>query len=163
MSDEMITALAQKGGVIQINFGSYFVDEAVRRSREKRREELRTLLEEQKLERTSPEARAVVARFYAEHPLPVTSVERVADHIEHVIELVGIDHVGLGSDFDGVGDALPKDLADVAQYPNLIRVLLERGYDSQQIARICSENILSVWQAVEDFARPLPEMALEAG
>ncbi len=163
MSDEMITALAQKGGVIQINFGSYFVDEAVRTSREKRREELRTLLEEQKLERTSPEARAVVARFYAEHPLPVTSVERVADHIEHVIELVGIDHVGLGSDFDGVGDALPKDLADVSQYPNLIRVLLERGYDSQQIARICSENILRVWQAVEDFARPLPEMALEAG
>ena len=63
MSDEMITALAQKGGVIQINFGSYFVDEAVRTSRERRREELRTLLEEQRLERTSPEARAVVARF----------------------------------------------------------------------------------------------------
>ncbi len=157
MSDEMIQALARNGGVIQINFGSYFVDEEVRQAREERRAELRTLLQERNAESTSPEARPIIREFLAEHPLPDTSAARVADHIEHVIELVGIDHVGLGSDFDGVGGALPTDLADASQYPTLILALLERGYAPEQIEKICSGNVLRAWQAVEDFARDAQE------
>jgi membrane dipeptidase len=80
-------------------------------------------------------------------------VEQVADHVDHVKQLVGVDHVGLGSDFDGVGDTLPTGLKDVSQYPNLIRVLLERGYTDDEIEKICSGNSLRVWQAVEDFAK----------
>jgi membrane dipeptidase len=79
-------------------------------------------------------------------------VDDVADHIEHVVKLVGPEHVGLGSDFDGVGDSLPEGLRDVSDYPNLIRVLLERGFAREDIVKICSGNVLRVWQAVEDHA-----------
>ncbi len=157
MSDEMIRALASRGGVIQINFGSYFVDDDVRLARERRRADLRNLLEARGLEGASPEARDTIVEFYAAHPLPAVTAERVADHLEHVIELAGIDHVGLGSDFDGVGDALPADLADVSQFPNLILALLERGYTPEEIEQISSGNALRVWQAVEDFARSVRE------
>jgi len=69
------------------------------------------------------------------------------------VKLVGIDHVGLGSDFDGVGPSLPIGLEDVSKYPNLIKVLLERGYDEAAIAKICSGNIFRVWRAVEAHAK----------
>ena len=69
------------------------------------------------------------------------------------MKLVGIDHVGLGSDFDGVGPSLPIGLEDVSKYPNLIKVLLERGYDEAAIAKICSGNIFRVWRAVEAHAK----------
>lgn len=81
-----------------------------------------------------------------------TTVEQVADHIDHVVALVGIEHVGLGSDFDGVGDSLPEGLEDVSKYPNLLRVLLERGYTEEQLEKIASGNVLRVWQAVLDHA-----------
>jgi membrane dipeptidase len=79
-------------------------------------------------------------------------VEQVADHIQHVIALVGVDHVGLGSDFDGVGDSLPDGLRDVSEYPNLVRVLLERGVSRADVEKILGGNALRVWQAVEDHA-----------
>ncbi len=153
MSDEMIEGLADHGGVIQINFASYFVDEEYRQARELRNEKRDEFLEQAGLEWGSPEGRAAAAAFYAEHALPPTTAERVADHIDHAIALAGVDHVGLGSDFDGVGGALPTDLADVSQYPNLIRILLERGYTDEEIGKIASGNVLRVWQATEDFAR----------
>lgn len=67
-------------------------------------------------------------------------------------KLVGIDYVGIGSDFDGVGDSLPEQLKDVSMYPNLIRGLLERGYTEQEIEKVLSGNTLRVWRAVEDYA-----------
>lgn len=157
MSDDMIVALAAAGGVIQINFGSYFVDDGVRTALEERRAQLRAMLQESELDPRSPEARDAVARLNAEHPIPKTDAERVADHIDHVVGLVGVEHVGLGSDFDGVGDMLPSDLADVSQYPRLFQVLLERGYAPDEIAMIASGNVLRVWQEVEDFARTARE------
>ena len=66
--------------------------------------------------------------------------------------LVGIDYIGLGSDFDGVGDSLPTGLKDVSMYPNLIAELLKRGYTREEIEKICYQNIFRVWQAVEDYA-----------
>jgi membrane dipeptidase len=120
MSDEMIAALAEHGGVIQINFGSAFLDSNYREAEE------------------------------AGDPLPRVDVGVVADHIDHVVALVGADFVGFGSDFDGVGDSLPVGLEDVSMYPNLIAELLERGYGEADIEKICSGNVLRVWQAVED-------------
>ena len=152
MSDEMIVALAEHGGVIQINFGGGFISAAYRAAEEEARTEIGKLLDEHRVDWQSPEGKAIIADYRASHPMPRVDVSTVADHIDHVVELVGIDHVGLGSDFDGVGDSLPEGLKDVSMYPNLIRVLLERGYTEDAIEKICGANVLRVWQAVEDHA-----------
>jgi membrane dipeptidase len=77
----------------------------------------------------------------------------VADHIDHVVKLAGIDHVGFGSDFDGVGDSLPTGLKDVSQFPNLIYELLKRGYSEADIKKICGANVLRVWGEVQAYAQ----------
>jgi membrane dipeptidase len=95
------------------------------------------------------------ATIYAEEhgPFPFASLDDVLDHFDHVIDLVGVDHVGIGSDFDGVGDSLPTGLKDVAYYPDLIRGFLERGYSDEDIRKILGENLLRVWLAVENHAQ----------
>ncbi|HEX9297098.1 MAG TPA: dipeptidase [Polyangiaceae bacterium] len=153
MSDEMIRALARHGGVIQINFGSGFIDEEGQKRQSATFKELEALLKKQGLDFGDKQAKPVVDEFRASHPPKFATVEQVADHIDHVKHLVGIEHVGLGSDFDGVGDTLPAGLKDVSQYPNLLRVLLERGYSEMDIEKICSGNVLRVWQAAADHAK----------
>ena len=74
------------------------------------------------------------------------------DHFDHVVKLAGVDHVGIGSDYDGVGDSLPTGLKDVSSYPNLIAGLLQRGYSEEEIRKILGENLLRVWEAVEAYA-----------
>jgi len=74
------------------------------------------------------------------------------DHFDHVVALVGIEHVGIGSDYEGVGDSLPVGLKDVSNYPNLIQGLLKRGYNKGDIRKILGENLLRVWEAVETYA-----------
>jgi membrane dipeptidase len=152
MSDEMIRKLADAGGVIQINFGSSFLDDGYRLKSEELRDRIRAHLDEHDIVPDSDEAEQVEKEFRAADQLETTDVRRVADHIDHVVQLVGIDHVGLGSDFDGVGDSLPTGLKDVSQYGNLLGVLLTRGYSTGDIAKICSGNLLRVWGAVEDVA-----------
>ncbi len=76
----------------------------------------------------------------------------VADHIDHVVSLAGVSHVGLGSDFDGLGDSLPTGLKDVSMYPNLIQELLERGYSEENIRKIAYQNVFRVWREVERIA-----------
>ncbi len=80
------------------------------------------------------------------------SATEVLDHFDHVVALAGIDHVGIGSDFDGAGDSLPTGLKDVASYPNLIEGLLKRGYSETDIRKILGENLLRVWSEVEALA-----------
>ena len=77
------------------------------------------------------------------------SVRDVADHIDHIKNLLGIEFIGLGSDYDGVGLALPPDLSDVSAYPVLIAELLRRGYSESDIRKICYQNTLRVWRANE--------------
>jgi membrane dipeptidase len=153
VSDDMLQALAKHKGVIQINFGSGFIDAQAQKQQDEMRKEVETILKSKGLDFGDAKAKPILAEFRASHPRKFATVEQVADHIDHVRKLVGIDHVGLGSDFDGVGDSLPAGLKDVSQYPNLVRVLLERGYSEQDIEKVCSGNVLRVWQAVEDFAR----------
>lgn len=153
MSDELIKELAQNGGVIQINFGSTFLDSTSRESYESRNRELAELLKEKGLSRNDSAARQVVDDFDRVNPFQYTDVYRAADHIDHVVKLVGIDHVGLGSDYDGVGDTLPEGLKDVADFPNLIAVLLERGYSDEDIAKICYKNVFRVWNQALDYGQ----------
>ena len=84
--------------------------------------------------------------------MPFASIDDVLDHFDHVVKLTSVDNVGIGSDFDGVGDTLPTGLKDVSQYPNLVEGLLKRGYSEEDIRKILGENLLRVWQAVEDYA-----------
>jgi membrane dipeptidase len=152
LSDELIVALAEKGGVVQINFGSGFIDEEYHRKWTARYDQIEQYFEEHSLDPESEEGKEFSDRYRSENPIDRSTVERVADHIDHVVALVGIDHVGLGSDFDGLGDSLPEGLRDVSEYPNLIRVLLERGYDEESISKICSGNLLRVWREVESLS-----------
>jgi membrane dipeptidase len=155
MSDNMIRLLAQKGGVIQINFGSSFLTDAYRRKEAAARKEIDRHLAALHLTRSDSAGKAYEKSYYQEHPLGYADVEDVVDHIKHVARLVGVDYVGLGSDFDGVGDELPTGLKDVSQYPNLIYHLLKAGFTEDDIRRICGGNLLRVWTRVENTAYQL--------
>ncbi len=147
MSDDMIKTLAKNGGVIQINFGANFLD-SVARTNDALRDTLEKRLKEKNLTSASPEAQPIIEALGKQHKEFFSDVERVADHIDHVVKIAGIDHVGIGSDFDGVGDSLPLGLKDVSTYPNLIAVLLKRGYSAQDIEKICYKNVFRVWNKV---------------
>lgn len=147
MSDDMLQALKKNGGVIQINFGASFLD-SVARDNSKLLDSLETILREKKLTSRDAEAQPIIDQFVKNHKELYSDVEKVADHIDHVKNLIGIDHIGIGSDYDGVGDSLPVGLKDVSQYPNLIFVLLKRGYSPEDIEKICSKNVFRVWAQV---------------
>jgi membrane dipeptidase len=147
MSDDMIRTLGKNGGVIQINFGASFIDSLARVNRQLL-DTLELRLEKLGLTSRDPEAQPIIDAFAKNHVELYSDVERVADHIDHVVKIAGIDHVGLGSDYDGVGDTLPIGLKDVSDYPNLIYVLLKRGYSDQDIEKICSGNVFRVWNEV---------------
>lgn len=151
MSDEMIKALAENGGVIMVNFGSTFLDEASRESSSKIREHISSWLEENNYEPSDSTAQAYIEKYRSEN-FKYSNVSKVADHIDHVVNLVGVEHVGLGSDYDGVGDSLPVGLKDVSEYPNLIGELLNRGYTEAEVRKICSDNIFRVWNEVTQIA-----------
>jgi membrane dipeptidase len=151
MSDDMIKALAKNGGVIQINFGASFLD-SVARQNKVLHDSLTKILEAKGLTSADADAQPVIEQFGKAHKELFSDVERVADHIDHVVKLTGIDHVGIGSDYDGVGDSLPLGLKDVSTYPNLIAVLLKRGYSPEDIEKVCSKNVLRVWNKVIEIS-----------
>jgi len=153
MNDDMIKKLGENGGVIQINFGSAFLDSAVRAGNDLNRKKLQALLDEKGLKSSDSLAKPIVEQFRKDNPSLFADVDIVADHIDHVVKLAGIDHVGIGSDYDGVGDSLPTGLKDVSQYPNLIYVLLKRGYTEEDIAKVCYKNVWRVWNQVEQAAK----------
>jgi membrane dipeptidase len=152
MNDDMIKKLGENGGVIQINFGSAFLDSTVRAGNENNRKKLQAILEEKNLKMSDSLAKPVIEQFRKDNPSLYADVKIVADHIDHVVKLAGINHVGIGSDYDGVGDSLPTGLKDVSQYPNLIYELLKRGYTEEDIAKVCYKNVWRVWNAVEAAA-----------
>jgi membrane dipeptidase len=151
-SDELIRALADKGGVIMVNFGSGFLRDDSRKSFDAMREASKAFAKQHTLDDHAPEVDAFLTSYQKDHPPVFATVADVADHIDYLVKLVGIDHVGLGSDFDGVRDSLPVGLKDVSMYPNLLRELLARGYSEADLDKICSANLLRVWRAVEAYA-----------
>ena len=155
MSDEMIKALAEKGGVIQINFGSDFLKQSINEKHSKERELFNKYLTENNLQWGDKQAEEFIQNYRKENPNEYADVTDAVDHIDHVVKLAGIDHVGIGSDYDGVGDSLPTGLKDVSGYPNIIYHLLKRGYSKTDIQKICSGNILRVWSDVEKIAADL--------
>jgi membrane dipeptidase len=152
MDDDMIKRLGEEDGVIMINFGSSFLDGEYRVKRAAYDEHVINWLADNELTRDDPQAKAYIDAYTAEND-PWATVSDVADHIDHVVALTGgTDHVGFGSDYDGVGDSLPTGMKDVSTYPNLIFELLKRGYSEADIEKMCYKNVFRVWQAVEDAA-----------
>ena len=153
MNDDMIKALGDNGGVMMINFGSAFINEEARQYSLKRWPASRAFVAEHTTLSREDALQQFNAAWEAEHgPMPYASLDDVLDHFDHVIGLVGVDHVGIGSDYDGVGDSLPTGLKDVSAYPNLAEGLLRRGYSEADIRKILGENLLRVWQAIDDYA-----------
>lgn len=154
MSDDMIRVLSRNGGVIQISFGASFLDSLARKNRPLL-DSVSALLASKDLTSKDRAAQPLIAGFVAHQKDLYSDVSRVADHIDHVVKLVGVDHVGVGSDFDGVGDALPVGLKDVSAYPNLIAELLRRGYTPEDIEKICYKNIFRVWGQVIELSEKM--------
>ncbi len=157
LSDSLAIAIAKKGGIVQIPFGIAFVNR-------KASDDLQAFF----VARSALTARNVrakaagqpvedVAAFDAAwklaHPIPPTSIDAVLDQIDYAVKLLGTDHVGIGSDFDGVGGDLPDGLRTVADYPNLVSGLRARGHNAETIAKIMGGNLLRVWREVEAGAR----------
>jgi membrane dipeptidase len=154
LSDRLIKRLAENGGVIQIPFGSYFIHREYVLESQKFDLNFKKFLREHRLTSKDSAAIRYRNRYRREHPSPAGTVSDIVDHIEYVIELVGIDHVGFGSDFEGVS-TLPQGIEDVSSYPDIIRELLDRGYGEAAIRKICGGNLLRVWTEVEEIAAEL--------
>lgn len=153
MDQAMLNALGANGGVIMINFGSGFVSPEARQWWDRL-----VALREQwavKFGQTSPETLALEAEYRQTNPYPFADLETVLDHIDLVKATIGAEHIGIGSDFDGVGNTLPTQLKDVSTYPNLIQGLLDRGYSENEITGILGLNLLRVWEQVEQLAAPV--------
>lgn len=153
MDDDMIKLLAKKGGVIQITFGSMFVNEQINRKSANRRKHILEYIEANNLQ--GDEKDKYTKEYMKENPIGDADISDVVANIDHVVKLVGIEHVGLGSDFEGVGGKLPDGLKDVSCYPNLIYELLKKGYTEKDIKKICSGNFLRVWSDAERTALKL--------
>ncbi len=157
MSDDMIRRLAEQGGVIQINFGSAFLTAEAQVQSTARWDAVEQFAEDNGLDENDERVEAFMDEHRAEHPTIFADLADVVAHIDHVVQIAGIDHVGLGSDFDGVGDSLPTGLKDASQIPNLVRALLEAGYSDDDVRKILSGNLMRVWQQVDEVAARLQE------
>lgn len=146
VSDSLARAIAENGGVIMINFGSSFLKTTYQAAQTQFQLRLNAALRRQGL---TPRDRDAYPTYYAmRRAEPVGTVQDVADHIDHAVRVMGVQHVGLGSDFDGV-TSLPRGLTDVSGYPNLVAELLRRGYTETAIEGILGGNVLRVWREVE--------------
>ena len=149
----VIKAVAANGGVVQISFGSEFIDNAARLATAAGEDAIDARERMEHWKHGGKEAEAFEHEYWKVHPRPSVTVAQVAAHVDHIAKLVGINYVGIGSDFDGVGDSLPLGLKDVSQYPNLIAELKKLGYADRDIEKVCSGNILRVWEEVERRAK----------
>ena len=157
LSDGLATAIAGKGGVVQIVFGSAFIDataaantQAYFRAEADLRRDNAAAVAAGKPERSADDFDKA---WNAAHPPVSTRIDAVLDQIDHAVKVMGIDHVGIGSDFDGVSGELPEGLRTVADYPNLVAGLQRRGYDEAGIGKILGANLLRVWRAVQAAAK----------
>ena len=151
MGDPEIKRLKENGGVIQINYGSSFVTQASQDKRQANTDKVAAYANKNGLEQGDEQLKVYANKVSKDNPI-YADITEVIDHIDHVVKLAGIDHVGIGSDYDGVGDSLPYGLKDVSSYPNLIYHLLKRGYSDEDIAKICYKNVWRVWREVERVA-----------
>ncbi len=151
--DDILRMVPKNGGVVMVNFYCPFVDSAaVRYAREQRAAFVQA---RQQYGSDSAAIRTAVAQWSAAHPAPPPpTIAMVADHIDHVRRVAGIDHVGYGSDFDGM-DCAPKGLEDVSGFPNLTAELIRRGYSDRDVEKVIGLNVIRALRQAERVARRL--------
>ena len=152
VSDDVLRLVAKNGGVVMVNYAPPYVSDAYRRwSADSVAEKARLNSPPYNgLDIGQPDKAATdYAAWLKAHPAPAVTLSEVTDHIVHIARVAGIDHVGLGSDFDGVGETLPRGLADVSTYPALLAELMRRGWSDADIARVAGANVLRVMEAAE--------------
>jgi len=149
--DDVLKLLPKNGGVVMVNFYSGFITPQGARAMGSMFEKYREIKKKHPKMEDFDEAWST---WKQAHPFPTGSVHDVVDHIEHIIKIAGIDHVGLGSDYDGIG-TVPKQLEDVATYPYITQELLNRGYKREQILKVLGENTLRVMREAEAVAAKL--------
>ncbi|HYO92127.1 MAG TPA: dipeptidase, partial [Pyrinomonadaceae bacterium] len=152
--DELLRRIARNGGVVMVNFYSGFIDQKVIDAAAERSARLKPQLDALSEQYKNDPARLREERnkLLAAHPLPVTPLSVLIDHIVHIAKVAGIDHVGLGSDFDGV-PSLPEGMQDVAQLPNITYELLRRGYSTEDIRKVLGENLMRAFAQAEEVSR----------
>jgi membrane dipeptidase len=162
MTDDMIKALAAKGGVIQINYHVGFLSQAYRDASAKSAEQKARIAAVDKAAGENEaasirEGEKVTHQMMSEGKLPEVDWQAIVDHIDHAVKLVGADHVGLGSDFDGA--VMPRGMEDCSKLPKLTEALLRRGYSEDDIRKILGGNTLRVMEAVERVSREMQSPA----
>lgn len=152
LSDELAKAIAAKGGVIQIPFGNAFVDPKSAAKTQAYFVAYNAYLQQHAAGKTTQTVAEFDDAWEKANPPLTVRMEAVLDQIDYGVKLVGIDHIGIGSDFDGVSGALPEGLKTAADYPNLIAGLQKRGYRDADLRKILGGNLLRIWRKVEKAA-----------
>ncbi|MBI1356072.1 MAG: membrane dipeptidase [Acidobacteria bacterium] len=155
LSDAMIRAIAANGGVIFINFHAGYLNqralEVYEKNQSARDRDLAAMWAQHRNDPAGPDLDLAIRARYAKK-MPPVSYEAILDHIDHIVKLVGPDHVGFGSDFDGISAMVPEGMEDVSKYPSLIRGMMRKGYSDEDIRKIAGENLLRVMRQCEKVA-----------
>lgn len=165
VSDAVLKLVAANGGVVMVNFAPSYISEERRRWEAARNGEIASYNAPPfgGLYIGQPDrAKAALAAWEAAHPKPVVTLQQVADHIDHIAKVAGVDHVGIGSDFDGVGE-LPQGLDGVDTYPALLAELARRGWSDTDLAKLAGGNILRVMEAAERTAAAMKTVPMATG
>jgi len=160
MTDEMLRAVAKNGGVVQVNFYSGFLDEDYRKAMEAQSKDQAAAIQKYK---DSPQAQGKPVNYIEVNrierewmaKIPRPPFKDLIDHIDHIAKIAGVDHVGLGSDFDGVSGATPQGMDSAADLPKITQALLDRGYSANDIRKVLGGNLLRVFRQAETVSREM--------
>jgi membrane dipeptidase len=156
MTDDMLRALAKNGGVAMVNFYPAFLSTEAAQASTARDERLKPQIDEMKKKygEDTPEYDRAHKELMDANPLPKVPWTRIVDHIDHMVQVAGADHVGIGSDFDGIG-VTPVGMEDVSDFSKIAGELKRRGYSDADVHKIMGGNFMRVFAAVEQISRNL--------
>jgi membrane dipeptidase len=160
MTDDMLRAMAKNGGTVQVNFFSGFLDENYRKAMEAQSKDQAAAIQKY-VDSLKAQGKPInyieIDRMGREWmaKIPRPPLKSLIDHIDHIAKVAGVDHVGLGSDFDGVSGATPQGIDSAADLPKITQALLDRGYSAEDIRKILGENLLRVFRQVETVSREM--------
>jgi len=162
MTDDMLKAVAKNGGVVQVNFFNGFIDENFRKAEEAQhpdqevaRQKYLAQMKSEGKEVNYVELDRIERAWIAKIPRP--PLKSLIDHIDHIAKVAGVDHVGLGSDFDGVSGATPQGIDSAADLPKITQALLDRGYSAEDIHKILGGNLMRVFREVERVSHEMQQ------
>jgi len=160
MTDDMLRAVAKNGGVVQANFYDAFIDEDYRKAADAQKKDAEAAVEARIAElKTAGKPVTYLDKDKIEREwaakIPRPPLKSLIDHIDHIAKVAGVDHIGLGSDFDGVSGATPEGIDSAADLPRITQALLDRGYSAEDIHKIFGGNLLRVFRQVENVSHKM--------